>query len=138
MKKLLLILVIFLGFIGSPYADFESWFNASNAWQKINNLEEDIQKETILKNLEALAQQGESSASLCLGRLYEDGGNNKIIARDANKSFSWYLKAAEQGNAFAPGIIGFMYQQGKGVIKEYSESSVTTDTQLEGNGLSNL
>ena len=37
MKKLLLILVLFLGFISSPYADFESWLNASNACQKINN-----------------------------------------------------------------------------------------------------
>ena len=44
MKKLLLILLLFLSFNGSSYADFESWFIASNTCQKINNLEEDIQE----------------------------------------------------------------------------------------------
>ena len=118
MKKLLLILVLFLGFISSPYADFESWLNASNACQKINNLEEGSnQKETIIQNLESMAQQGESSASSCLGRLYEDGGNNKIIARDANKSFSWYLKAAEQGNPFAPPLLGLCINKAKELLK---------------------
>ena len=121
MKKLLLILVLFLGFIGSPYADFESWFNASNACQKIYNLEEGSnQKETIIQNLESMANEGVARASHCLGRLYEDSGNN--IARDANKAFSWYLKAAEQGHPFAPGIVGFMYQQGEGVIKDHNQA----------------
>ena len=121
MKKLLLILVLFLGFIGSPYADFESWFNASNACQKIYNLEEGSnQKETIIQNLESMAKEGVARASHCLGRLYEDSGNN--IARDANKAFSWYLKAAEQGHPFAPGIVGFMYQQGEGVIKDHNQA----------------
>ena len=67
-----------------------------------------------------MAKEGVARASHCLGRLYEDSGNN--IARDANKAFSWYLKAAEQGHPFAPGIVGFMYQQGEGVIKDHNQA----------------
>lgn len=118
MKKLLLILLLFLSFNSSSYADFESWFIASNTCQKINNLEEGAQKETILTNLEVLANQGEAKASSCLGALYDDG----VITRDAKKSFNWYLKAAEQGHPSASRIVGLKYQQGEGVIKNYDKA----------------
>ncbi|SVB45352.1 uncharacterized protein METZ01_LOCUS198206, partial [marine metagenome] len=118
-KKLLLILVLFLGFIGSTYADFESWFNASNECQKTNNLEkESNQKETIIQNLESMAKEGVARASHCLGQLYEDG----FVTRDAQESFTWYLKAAELGYPSALYKVGFMYQQGEGVIEDHNQA----------------
>ncbi len=120
MKKLLLILALFIGLISSPFADFESWFNASNACQKINNLEEGSnQIDAIIKNLESMSKEGVARASHCLGKLYEDG---EIITRDNQESFAWYLKAAELGYLSAQYKVGFLYQQGEGVIKDHNKA----------------
>jgi TPR repeat protein len=34
----------------------------------------------------------------------------------------WYRKAAEQGDAFAQNNLGYMYQYGYGVTKDYAEA----------------
>jgi len=119
MKKFLILLPLFFMSIGSSYAGFESWFEATKYCTKIYNLKDDSQINSTLLSLEALAAQGESKASACLGRLY-DGAS--IINRDSPKSFNWYLKAAEQGDPYAPRVLGFKYQQGDGVPRDYDKA----------------
>ena len=119
MKKFLILLLLFFMNIGSSYAGFESWFEATKYCTKIYNLKDDSQINSTLLILEALASQGESKASACLGRLY-DGAS--IIKRDSPKSFNWHLKAAEQGDPYAPRVLGFKYQTGDGVQRDYDKA----------------
>jgi len=119
MKKLLILLLLFFSSIGSSYAGFESWFEATKYCIKIYNPQEDNQTNSTLANLESLAEQGESNASACLGKLYDESG---IIAQNAQKSFNWHLKAAEQGDLYSPTVVGFKYEQGEGVLKDYDKA----------------
>ena len=117
-KKLLILPFLFFSSFSLSYADFESYLEARKSCQEINNLQETNQNDSILITLEAMANEGESRASACLGELYDYG----VIQRDEKKSFTWYLKAAKQGHPFAPIIVGLKYQQGEGVIKDYDKA----------------
>ena len=119
MKKLLILLLLFFSSIGSSYADFDSWFEATKYCAEIHNPQKDNQTNSTLANLESLAEQGESNASACLGKLYDESG---IIAQNAQKSFNWHLKAAEQGDPYSLSVVGFKYEQGEGVLKDGKEA----------------
>ena len=41
------------------------------------------------------------------------------VKQDYEKAFTWYKKAAEQGDAAAQFILGSMYYNGSGVTKDY-------------------
>lgn len=60
------------------------------------------------------AEQGDASAQLYVGEIYEKGLGQPANHQEAAK---WYRKAAEQGNAQAQINLGAMYEKGLGVSK---------------------
>jgi TPR repeat protein len=89
MKKLLILLLLTLGFIGSTNADFEDGVNAYNS--------EDYQ--TAYKELLPLARNNDSSAQIYIGDMYYFG---YAVSQDRTKALEWYAKAAEFENPVAP------------------------------------
>ncbi|MGD9000411.1 MAG: tetratricopeptide repeat protein [Granulosicoccaceae bacterium] len=61
-----------------------------------------------------LAEQGDKKAQYDVGNMYLKGQGT---ARDAEKAFDWYQKAADQGYVRAIYKIGFLYHKGEGVKK---------------------
>jgi TPR repeat protein len=53
-----------------------------------------------------------------LGVLYESG---KGVPQDYTLAFSWYYKAAEQGDDVGQYMLGFMYFSGRGVPQDYTQ-----------------
>jgi TPR repeat protein len=84
------------------------------------------------------AERGDSEAQYHLGSLYDigvmmqvhDRAGDRVVPRDSQgvipKNYTlaamWYRKAAEQGNADAQNDLGLLYEDGKGVPQDYSES----------------
>ncbi len=80
------------------------------------------------------AEQGHAKAQESLGRMYSglglctgtigdcDDGINRGFLEDMEKSFKWYRKAAEQGNANAQDLVGEAYFSGEGVSQDYKEA----------------
>ncbi len=64
----------------------------------------------------ALAEQGNASAQLNLGIMYDNGEG--VPENDA-EAVKWYRLAAEQGLANAQSNLGVMYYQGEGVPENY-------------------
>ena len=56
-----------------------------------------------------------------LGDLYRYGNST---SQDYSKAFNWYLKAAEQGNAYAQNSLGDLYKDSLGVTRDYSKAFV--------------
>jgi uncharacterized protein len=82
--------------------------------------------------LEKSADQGNVNAEKELSDIYEDGENG--IRRNAKKSFSWKLKAAEQGEGWAMVLVGCAYNWGLGTEQDsakalewYEKSSESND-----------
>ena len=44
------------------------------------------------------------------------------VAQDYGEAMTWYLKAAEQGDADAQYNIGFMYNEAQGVSRDYVQA----------------
>ncbi|CAI8798399.1 caspase family protein [Methylocaldum szegediense] len=61
------------------------------------------------------AQEGDATAQLYVGQIYEKGLGQ---APDYRKAAEWYRKAAEQGNAQAQINLGHLYEKGAGVPKD--------------------
>ena len=51
--------------------------------------------------------------------MYEDGHG---VKQDYEKAMEWYLKAAEQGDAWSQKNIGNMYYNGTGVNRDLQEA----------------
>lgn len=67
-----------------------------------------------------LAEQGNASAQLYLGSMYDDGQGVPFNHREAVK---WYRLAAAQGNAYAQYSLGELYENGEeGVEQDYQEA----------------
>ena len=64
------------------------------------------------------AQNGDASAQLQLGHLFEGKG----IDQDFQQAFKWFQKAAKQGLAEAQWICGMNYRSGRGVAKDDHEA----------------
>ena len=65
--------------------------------------------------LNALANEGDSTAIFALGVMYDNG---KGVPKDSVQAVFWYRKSAEQGNAWGQNSLGAMYENGNGVPKD--------------------
>src|ERR1035437_5485533 len=66
-----------------------------------------------------LAEQGDASAQLELGVMYDNGEG---VLQDDKEAVKWFRLAAGQGNADAQFYLGVMYDNGQGVPRDYKES----------------
>jgi len=67
-----------------------------------------------------LAEQGNASAQLYLGSMYDDGQG---VPLDHPEAIKWYRLAALQGNAYAQYSLGELYENGEeGVEQDYKEA----------------
>jgi len=62
------------------------------------------------------AVKGDADAQFTLGKNYEAGRGG--LKKDYAEAASWYLKSAEQGNAYAEASLGILYRAGKGVPRD--------------------
>ena len=69
------------------------------------------------EKLVALAETGDVFAMKTLGLIYQFGRGD--IRRDEKKAFEWFTRAAEQGDASARGLLGYLYEHGVGVTQDY-------------------
>ena len=109
MKRLLPMLMVFWVFLGSAgeswSADFDKGLNAARTGDFA----------TALSEWKPLAEQGDATAQINLGVMYEDG---KGVSRDYESAVKWYRLAAEQGDVRAQINLGLMYAKGAGVIQD--------------------
>ena len=68
-----------------------------------------------LDSLKVAAEQGDATAQVDLGLMYNTG---KGVPKDVVEAVRWLRMAAEQGHAKAQFYLGLMYAQGKGVPKD--------------------
>ena len=66
--------------------------------------------QTTFKFLLPLAEQGYAEAKFNLGHMYSKG---RGVKQDDFEAVNWYRKAAEQGDADAQAILGFLYLLGE-------------------------
>jgi TPR repeat protein len=71
---------------------------------------------TAVKWYRLAAEQGDVSAQINLGLMYDNGQG---VIQDYKNAVKWYRLAAEQGDAFAQNNLGLMYANGQGVIQDY-------------------
>ena len=105
MKRLLVLPVLLLSlFLGNPAssADFQKGLDAAERGDFA----------TALREWTPLAEQGDASAQVSLGRMYEKG---RGVSKNYETAVKWYTLAAKQENALAQLNLGVMYHQGKGV-----------------------
>jgi uncharacterized protein len=74
--------------------------------------------DTAVRLIRPLADQGDSSAQTFLGQLFR-----VVIPPDNAAAASWYSKAAEHGDAFAQGQLGFLYANGLGVTQDHAAAA---------------
>jgi len=67
----------------------------------------------------SLAERGDATAQLSLGRMYASGIGT---AKNAPEAAKWFRLAADQGNAQAQNNLGAMYAAGNGVVKDDAEA----------------
>jgi len=99
MKKVLILLLLSFGLIGSAYTTVCESDGADDIYSKDNKI--------VLEKLVPLAEQGNVDASYTIGLIYEAGG--KGILKDIEASVDWYKKAAEQGSIPALRRLGRYY-----------------------------
>lgn len=75
---------------------------------------------TVLRELMALAEQGDAAAQSNLGIAYSNG---RSVPRDYAEAFKWYRLAAEQGLAAAQFNLGLMYANSRGVPQDHAEAA---------------
>ncbi len=75
--------------------------------------------ETVLKEWEPLAEQGDARAQFNLGVIYFNGQG---VPHDPVKAIDWYRAAADQGYAPAQANLAFMYETGQGVLQNYIQA----------------
>ncbi len=74
---------------------------------------------TAFNELKSLARQGDVSAQVKLGDMYDTG---RGVRQDHKEAFKWYLAAAEQGYAAGYTAMGVMYDGGYGVSQDYERA----------------
>ena len=114
MKKLLLLLFVSLGIIGSANADSFA-----------DTLKPGIKEHFEFKFKEAfeilspLAANGDDEAQLYLGVMYKNG---EWVERDYFKAFNLFKQSAEQGNGSSQIHLAWMYIDGNGVLQDYKQA----------------
>jgi TPR repeat protein len=73
-----------------------------------------------VSKLRGIAEAGDASAQLNLGKAYEDGDG---VPKNDESAVKWYRKAADQGNADAESRLGIMYRLGLGVNVDKEEAA---------------
>ena len=73
-----------------------------------------------LQRPQALAEQGDASSQVSLGRMYRDGDG---VPQDHAKAAHWYRKAAEQGHTGGQVALGRMYYDGEGVPQDDAKAA---------------
>jgi len=73
-----------------------------------------------LREFLPLAQQGNATAQLNIGDLYNEG---HAVPQDYQEAARWYRLAGEQGNAWAQLNLGVLYGKGQGVPQDYKEAA---------------
>jgi TPR repeat protein len=76
--------------------------------------------ETALQEWRPLAEQGNASAQLNLGLMYENGNG---VMQDYAEAVNWYRLAAEQRHAQAQFNLGNRYANGEGVIQDDADAA---------------
>ena len=71
--------------------------------------------------IETLAYKGDPSAQSRLGAMYYVGRDD--VDQDYTKAAEWSQKAADQGNANAQLVLGWLYEDGNGVRQDYNEAA---------------
>ena len=71
---------------------------------------------TALQEWRPLAEQGDATAHVNLGLMYDNG---KGVPQDYTEALRWYRMSAERGDANAQYIIAVMYENGRGVLQDY-------------------
>ena len=103
---MLMVFWVFLGSAGEGWsADFDKGLNAARVGDFA----------TALSEWKPLAEQGDTTAQINLGVMYEDG---KGVSQDYESAVKWYRLAAEQGDVRAQINLGLMYANGAGVIQD--------------------
>jgi len=114
MKKLLLLLFISLGLIGSVNASSHS-----------ESLKQGIKEHAAFNFIEAfeilspLAANGDDEAQLYLGVMFKNGEG---VERDYFKAFNLFKQSAEQGNGWSQTHLAWMYIDGNGVLQDYKQA----------------
>ena len=65
------------------------------------------------------ADQGDATAEIALGALYNNGQG---VPNDYTEAARWYRKAADQGEAHAQYYLGLSYSKGQGVPQDYVQA----------------
>ena len=84
MKKILLVLFLFFGFLIPSYADYKACVNAY----------ENKDYHSAFEECQALANENEANSQAFLGELYQYGEG---VTKDYKLALDWYTKSAEQG-----------------------------------------
>lgn len=84
--------------IAGPFEDGVAAYNKDNY-------------ETSVNLLWPLAEQGNASAQMWIGYMYDVG---RGMPRSDVDAINWYKKAADQGNAFSQYRLGSLYANGRG------------------------
>lgn len=90
---------------------------AQSADEKIADKEEIIR---ILKKAQNAANQGHKESQRAIGQAYAVGMGN--YPKDPKKAFTWFLKAAQQGDIDSQVEVGIAYRDGDGVKKNLKEA----------------
>ena len=77
----------------------------------------------------SLAEQGDASAQLFLGKMYQNGDG---VRRDFVEAAKWFRLAAEQGHTGAQFYLGRMYADGQGMPRDYVQAYMWLDLSSEG------
>ena len=93
--------------------------NLSRAFEKALAAYQASDYATALQEWKLLAEQGNASAQLNLGIMYEYAEG---VPQSYVEAVKWYRLAAEQGNTEAQYNLGFMYGNGRGVLQDYAEA----------------
>ena len=99
----------------------EAWDNRSTE-NKSKTFYDAVDKDpdsSKIKDLQKLAEAGDSNAMGELGHCYENGNG---VGQDCNEAAKWYRKAADAGNAWAMCQLGNLYLNGRGVIQNDFEA----------------
>ncbi len=109
MRRMIVAAALFVALVATARADFQEGYAAYQRGDYATALEEWL----------PLARQGDASAQLNLGLMYDAG---RGVPRDYAESASWYTKAAEQGDANSQFNLGLKYDLGQGVPQDYAEA----------------
>lgn len=74
---------------------------------------------TAISLFQPLAEDGDATAQVVLGVMYDNGQG---VTRDYAEAVKWYRLAAEQGNAEGQAALGAMYDNGHGVAQDDAEA----------------